>query len=81
MMCFFLESAQEFFLLRGIKLVIFVAELIGLDSWGANIGNECLEEFTKEKAIIKAGQEFVPLQGHTLIIKKVLHVLLTSGFR
>ena len=42
------------FSLRGIILVLFVAELNPLDSWGADIGNSCSQSFTKEKVYIKA---------------------------
>ena len=44
------------FSLRGIRLVVFVSELNQLDSWGADVGNACLEAFTKEKVYIKAGR-------------------------
>ena len=33
--------------LRGVRLVLFLAELNSLESWGADIGNACLEAFTK----------------------------------
>ena len=65
--------------LRGIRLVIFLAELNEIDSWGTDIGNTCLETFAKEKVCIKSEQEFVPLQGHALIISKSLCRLQTSG--
>lgn len=52
-----------------------------LDSWGADIENSYLEEFTEEKMIIKAGQEFGPLQGYALIINKASRMLRTSGLR
>lgn len=63
--------------LRGIRLVLFLAELNGLESWGTDIGNTCLEYFTKEKVHAVAGPEFGPLQGHVLIINKALQR--TSG--
>ena len=65
--------------LRGIRLVIFLAELNEIDSWGTDIGNAYLETFAKEKVCIKSEQEFVPLQGHALIISKSLCRLQTSG--
>ena len=67
--------------LRGVRLVIFLAELDSLESWGADIGNACLEAFTKEKAQIVSGLEFGPLQGHALIINKFLCGLRTSDLR
>jgi hypothetical protein len=35
--------------LRGIRLVIFLAELNQLEIWGADVGNAYLEALTKEK--------------------------------
>ena len=60
--------------LRGIRLVLFLAELNGLESWGTDIGNAYLEAFTKEKVYVVAGPEFGPLEGHKLIIIKALYV-------
>ena len=65
--------------LRGARLVLFLVELNGHDSWGACIGNACLEAFTNEKVCIVARPEFGPLEGHNLIILKALHELRTSG--
>ena len=65
--------------LRGIRLVLFLAELNGLDSWDTDIGNACLEAFTKEKVCTVAGPEFGPLEGHKLTINKALNGLRTSG--
>lgn len=67
--------------LRGIRLVLFLAKLNGLESWDTDIGNAYLEERTKEKVFIKAGPEFGPLEGHNLIIIKALYGLRTSGLR
>ena len=59
--------------LRGIRLVLFIAELNDLESWGVvRIGNSYLEEFTKEKVFIVASPEFGPLEGYCLIIVKDL---------
>jgi hypothetical protein len=67
--------------LRGIRLVIFLAELNGLETWSTDIGNAYLESYTKEKVGIKAGPEFGELAGHTLIIVKALYGLRSSGLR
>ena len=67
--------------LRGIRLVLFLAKLSGLESWGKDIGNAYLEARTKEKVFIEAGPEFGPLEGHNLIIAKASHGLRTSGLR
>ena len=67
--------------LRGTRLVIFITELNCLESWGMDIGNTYLEAFNKEKICIVAGPEFVPLDGHYLIIVKTLQGIRTSGLR
>ena len=65
--------------LRGIRLITFLAELIMLELWGADVGNAYLEARTKEKVYIIGGPEFDALEGHTLIIYKALYRLPTSG--
>ena len=65
--------------LRGIRLVIFLAELNGLQTWSTDIGNAYLEAKTKEKVCIIAGAEFGELEGHLLIIDKALYGLRSSG--
>ena len=40
----------------------FLDELNGIESWGADIGNAFLKDFTKHKVFIKAGPECGPLQ-------------------
>jgi hypothetical protein len=44
--------------LRSLRLIIFLAELNGLDLYAADIGNAYLEAHTKEKVCIYAGSEF-----------------------
>jgi Reverse transcriptase (RNA-dependent DNA polymerase) len=65
--------------LRGIRLVVFLAELNSLDLWGAEIGNAYLEAKTKEKVYISGGPEFGLLEGHTLLVDKALYGLRSSG--
>jgi Reverse transcriptase (RNA-dependent DNA polymerase) len=65
--------------LRGIRLIVFPAELNGLELWGADVGNAYLEAKTKEKVYIVAGLEFCPMEGHTLLIDKALYGLRSSG--
>ena len=65
--------------LRSVRLVLFLAELNGLEAWGTDIGNAYLEAFTKEKVCVVTGPEFGPLEGHSLIINKALCGLRTSG--
>lgn len=67
--------------IRGLRMMIFLAELNGLQIWATDIGNAYLEAETAEKLAIIAGLEFGPLQGHTLIIFKALYGLRTSGLR
>jgi hypothetical protein len=50
--------------LRGIRLVVFLAELNGLELWGANVGNAYLEAKAKKKVYIVGGSEFGSLEGH-----------------
>jgi hypothetical protein len=49
-------------------LIVFLADLNGLELWGADVGNAYLEANTKEKVYIVAGPEFGPMEGHTLLI-------------
>ena len=65
--------------LRGLRLLIFLAELNNLELWSTDIGNAYLEATTNERVYIIAGPEFGDRQGHTLIIFKVLYGLRSSG--
>ncbi len=67
--------------LRGLRLMLFLAELNALEAWATDIGNAYLEAETKEKVYIVAGPEFRERAGHTLIIFKALYGLKTSGVR
>ena len=67
--------------LRGLRLMIFLAELNELETWATDIGNAYLEANTSEKVYIIAGPEFGKLEGHVLIIRKALYGLRTSGVR
>ena len=67
--------------LRGLRLVIFLGELNGLETWATDIGNAYLEAETKEKVCFEAGPEFGELEGHILIIIKALYGLRSSGLR
>ena len=59
--------------LRGLRLVMFLAELNKLLPWGRDVGNASLEALTKEKLYIIARLEFGELQGHIIIIYKALY--------
>ena len=67
--------------LRGLRLLIFLAELNGLCTWATDIGNAYLEAVTSERVCIIAGPEFGARQGHLLIIHKALYGLRSSGAR
>ena len=67
--------------LCGLRLVLFLAELNGLDTWATDIGNAYLEAKTTELVYIIAGPEFGILEGHFLKIVKALYGLKLSGKR
>ena len=67
--------------LRSIRIICLLAELNDLELMAADIGNAYLEACTKEKVCFIAGPEFGTLAGHTLIIKKALYGLRSSGAR
>ena len=48
--------------LKYIVLVLFLEQLNGLESWGVDAGNACLEAKTKEKDHAIVGPEFVPIK-------------------
>jgi len=54
--------------LRSLCLVIFIAELNGLQTQAADVGNAYREATTKKKLFIVAGLEFGDLQGHIMVI-------------
>ena len=67
--------------LRGLRMMLFLAELNGLETWAADIGNACLEACTSEKVVIVAGPEFGDREGSMLAIIKALCGLRGSGKR
>ncbi len=67
--------------LRGFRLLLFLAELNGLETWGTDISSAYLEAHTKEKVCILAGPEFGPLAGHRLVVDRALYGLRSSGQR
>ena len=60
-------------------MLVFLAELNGLETWATDIASAYLEAYTDEKVYIIAGPEFGDLEDHTLIIEKALYGLRTSG--
>jgi hypothetical protein len=67
--------------LRGLKTVIFLAELSRMPVWATDIGNAYLESITKEKLYIVAGPEFKEREGHLLVFYKACYGLKSSGIR
>ena len=67
--------------LRSLRMVVFLSQLDDLEIWGADVGNAYLEAYTDEKLCIIAGPEFKELQGHLLIMIKVLYGTRSGGAR
>ena len=59
-------------------MCLFIGELDGMEPWAADIGNAYLEALNSEKVCIRAGPEFGDLEGHLIIIYKILNGLKTS---
>lgn len=67
--------------LRGIRIITFLAELNGCESWSTDVSCAYLESYTQERVYIVAGPEFGDREGHTLIIVRALYGLRSSGLR
>jgi hypothetical protein len=67
--------------LKGLRLIMFLAELNHLEIWATDVGNAYLEAKTQEKVFIIAGPDFGELEGHLLVVYKALYRLRTSGLR
>ena len=67
--------------LRSLRIVIFLAELIGLNLMQGDMGNAYLESYTQEKVYFVAGPEFGHHAGTTFVIGKALYGLCLSGLR
>ena len=67
--------------LRGLQILLFLAELNGLEVWGTDIGNAYLEALTSERVCICTGPEFGALTDHLLLIHKALYGLCSSGMQ
>ena len=65
--------------LRGLRLVMFLAELNTLLLWGGDVSNAYLEAHTREKLCIIARPEFGELQDHIFSIYKALYGTRTGG--
>ena len=67
--------------LDGVRTVMFLSELNGLQLCAADIGNAYLTSKTREKLVVMAGPEFGELEGHTLLLYKALYGTRTGGNR
>ena len=67
--------------LRSLRIVIFLAELNGLQLMQGDIGNAYLDSYTQDNVYFTAGPEFRHLAGHNYIIDKALYGLRSSGLR
>ena len=67
--------------LQVLCMLLFIAELNGIEIWDANNDTAYLETLTSEYACIVAGPEFGALEGHLLLIHKALYGLRSSGAR
>ena len=67
--------------LRSLRIVIFLAELNGLNLMQGDVGNAYLESYTQEKVYFIGGPEFGNHAGTTFIIEKALYGLRLSGLR
>ena len=67
--------------LRGVRFVIFLAELNDLELYQTDVGNAYLESYTREKVWVIGGPELHELKDHVLIIVKSLYGLKSSGLR
>ena len=65
--------------LRGLRLVMSLAELNKLLLRGGDVCNTYLEALTRGKLYIIAGPEIGELQGHILILYKALYETRTGG--
>jgi hypothetical protein len=67
--------------LQGLRMVAFLSELNSLDLWATDIGIAYLKAKTSELLFVIASPEFGDLEGHMLVIYKVLYGLCSSGLR
>ena len=67
--------------LRSLGMAVYLSKLNDLEIWGADVGNAYLEAYTDETLCIIAGPEFKELQGHLLIMIKVLYGNRSGGAR
>ena len=64
-----------------VRLLHVIAEANGLTPLCGDVGNAFVNSFTNEKVYCRAGPEFGPLEGKTLIVVKSLYGLKSSAER
>jgi hypothetical protein len=67
--------------LRSVRIVLMVSELTELKTMVGDFRNAYLSAMTRVLIYIVAGPEFGSQQGNTLVIRKALYGLSTSGAR
>ena len=67
--------------LHSLRIVIFLAELNGLNLMQGDVGNAYLESYTQDKVYFIAAPEFGHHAGTTFIIEKALYGLRSSGLQ
>ena len=67
--------------LRNLRVAIVLAEIYGLQLWGADFGNAYRQALTKENLYIVVGPEFEGSQVHVLVMHKasMVHVGTTNS--
>ena len=67
--------------IHSICIILLIAKINDLETFQADLGNAYLEAYTKEEILFIARKEFTTfrMEGHILIISKVLYGLHTSG--
>ena len=60
--------------LRSLRIIVYLAELNGLNLMQGDIGNAYLESYTQEKVYFVAGPKFGQKSGHTFIIRRLCMV-------
>jgi hypothetical protein len=64
-----------------VRLLHLIAETNDLTALSGDLGNAFVNSFTNEKVYCRAGPEFGPLEGKTLIVVKSLYGLKSSAER
>jgi hypothetical protein len=69
-------------IIRGIRILAFLAKLNNLELWSTDINNAFLRAFTKEKLYVIAGSDMGNHRlDHLLVLHKALYGLWTSAAR